>query len=273
VVANVFDRLRALAFCLFLITAFALPAFAGPFEDAVAKFANDEFSDTEEAIGAVAGSGNPLAFPIISALQDGRLSADPDSKKVYISQEDGKIIDAATGAVVDKLPENAAAVRLNNRLRRSVEAALGGLTLLSPDPNKRIAAAQSVFKSHDENLLPVIDGALAKETNKAAKAAFIEARAAVLLYKSDSTDVEKLDAIAVIKARGDQEALALLTGLGSDQPPIIAKAVTGAISSIQRRCRTPGMASRLVRFFCLPRSASPSPSASWASSIWPTARW
>jgi urea transport system permease protein len=233
VVANVFDRLRALAFCLFLITAFALPAFAGPFEDAVAKFANDEFSDTEEAIGAVAGSGNPLAFPIISALQDGRLSADPDSKKVYISQEDGKIIDAATGAVVDKLPENAAAVRLNNRLRRSVEAALGGLTLLSPDPNKRIAAAQSVFKSHDENLLPVIDGALAKETNKAAKAAFIEARAAVLLYKSDSTDVEKLDAIAVIKARGDQEALALLTGLGSDQPPIIAKAVTGAISSIQ----------------------------------------
>jgi len=233
VVANVFDRLRALALCLFLITAFALPAFAGPFEDAVAKFANDEFSDTEEAIGAVAGSGNPLAFPIISALQDGRLSADPDSKKVYISQEDGKIIDAATGAVVDKLPENAAAVRLNNRLRRSVEAALGGLTLLSPDPNKRIAAAQSVFKSHDENLLPVIDGALAKETNKAAKAAFIEARAAVLLYKSDSTDVEKLDAIAVIKARGDQEALALLTGLGSDQPPIIAKAVTGAISSIQ----------------------------------------
>jgi len=233
VVANVFDRLRALALCVFLITAFALPAFAGPFEDAVAKFANDEFSDTEEAISAVASSGNPLAFPIISALQDGRLSADPDTKKVYISQEDGKIIDAATGATVDKLPENAAAVRLNNRLRRSVEAALGGLTLLSPDPNKRIAAAQSVFKSHDENLLPVIDGALAKETNKAAKAAFIEARAAVLLYKSDATDVEKLEAIAVIKARGDQEALALLTGLGGDQSPIIAKAVTGAISSIQ----------------------------------------
>ena len=47
---------------------------------------------------------------------------------------------------------------------------LGGLTLLSPDPAKRIAAAQSVFKSHEETALPVIDGALAKETNKAAKA-------------------------------------------------------------------------------------------------------
>ena len=232
-VANVLDRLRALVLSALLIAAFALPAFAGPFEDAVAKFANDEFSDTEEAIGAVATSGNPLAFPIISALQDGRLSADPDTKNVYVTQVDGKIIDAATGAAVDKLPDNAAAVRLNNRLRRTVEAALGGLTLLSPDPLKRIAAAQSVFKTHDETMLPVVDGALQKETNKVAKLAFTEARAAILLFKADATDAEKLEAIATIKARGDQEALALLTGLAGDQPPIIARAAASATSAIQ----------------------------------------
>ena len=69
--ANLPARLCTLALSLFLI-AVALPALAGPFEDAVAKFANDEFSDTEEAIGAVASSGNALAFPIISALQDGQ---------------------------------------------------------------------------------------------------------------------------------------------------------------------------------------------------------
>ncbi len=140
---------------ILLTAAFAVPALAGPFEDAVAKFANDDFSDTDEAIGAVAASGNPLAFPIISALQEGRLSADPETKKVFVTGADGKIIDAATGAAVDKLPDGAAAVRLNNRLRRTVEAALGGLTLLSPDPAKRIAAAQSVFKSHDESALAV----------------------------------------------------------------------------------------------------------------------
>src|ERR1041384_5845333 len=138
-----------------LAVTFAAPALAGPFEDAVAKFANDDFSDTDEAIGVVAASGNPLAFPIISALQDGRLSADPDTKKVFVTGADGKVIDAATGAAVDKLPDNAAPVRLNNRLRRTVEAALGGLTLLSPDPAKRIAAAQSVFKSHEESALAV----------------------------------------------------------------------------------------------------------------------
>ena len=62
-----------------------LPALAGPFEDAVGKFANDEFSDTEEAVGELATGGNPLAYTIISALQDGRLMADPDTKKVYVT--------------------------------------------------------------------------------------------------------------------------------------------------------------------------------------------
>src|SRR5204863_9544871 len=98
------------------VPAFVVPALAGPFEDAVAKFANDDFSDTDDAIGVVATSGNPLAFTIISALQDGRLAADPDTKKVFVTGTDGKVIDAATGAAVDKLPDSAAAVRLNNRL-------------------------------------------------------------------------------------------------------------------------------------------------------------
>jgi urea transport system permease protein len=232
VFANVAFRLRALALSIVLI-AFALPAFAGAFEDAVGKFANDDFSDTEEAIGAIASSGNPLAFAIISALQDGRLMADPDSKKVYVTDPDGKSIDAATGAAVASVPDGAGAVRLNNRLRRTVEAALGGLTLLSPDSARRITAAQSVFKTHNETLLPVVDSALSKETNKAAKLAFSEARASILLFKSDASDVEKLEAIAIIKARGDQEALAILNDIGGDQSPTVAKAATTAIAAIQ----------------------------------------
>jgi urea transport system permease protein len=215
-----------------MVVALAAPAFAGAFEDAVAKFANDEFSDTEEAIGIVASSGNPRAFEIINALQDGRLSANPETKQVFVTDIDGRVSDAATGATVDKLPDGADAVRLNNRLRRSVDAALGSLTLLSPDPAKRITAAQSVFKSHDESALPVIEGALAKETNRSVKAAFAEARAAILLNKSDASDADKLEAIATIKAKGDQEALALLTEL-SDQSPLVTKAIASAVSSIQ----------------------------------------
>ena len=114
--------------------------------------------------------------------------ADPDTKKIYVKQLDGKIIDALTGAPVASIPDSAASVRLNNKLRRHVEAALGSLTLQSPDPAKRVQAAQSVFKTHDEAMLPAIDSALAKETNKDAKLAFSEARAAILLFKEDATE-------------------------------------------------------------------------------------
>lgn len=217
---------------LFLI-AFALPAFAGPFEDAVAKFANDDYSDTDEAISAVASSGNKLAFPIINALQDGRLMADPDSKKVYVTGTDGKSIDAATGEPVASVPDSASAVRLNNRLRRSVDAAIGSLTLQSPDLGARLQAAQSVFKSHDETALEPVESALTKETNRSVKAALGDARAAILLFKPDATEVQKLEAVATIKARGDQEALALLSDIGTDQPASVTKAAASAISSIQ----------------------------------------
>ncbi|MCP3385857.1 urea ABC transporter permease subunit UrtB [Bradyrhizobium sp. CCGUVB4N] len=229
---NLSARFRTFVLSLFLI-AFALPAFAGPFEDAVAKFANDDYSDTDEAIGVVASSGNKLAFPIISALQDGRLMADPDSKKVYVTGTDGKSIDAATGEPVASVPDSASAVRLNNRLRRSVDAALGSLTLQSPDLGARLQAAQSVFKSHEETALEPVEAALAKETNKSVKTALGEARAAILLFKSDATELQKLEAVATIKARGDQEALALLSDIGTDQPPSVAKAAASAIGSIQ----------------------------------------
>jgi urea transport system permease protein len=228
-------NVRTFFLCLFLIAASAVPALAGPYEDGIAKFSTDDFSDTEEAVGIVAQSGNPLAFDIISALQDGRLMANPDTKAVFLTRRDGQILDAATGTAVGSIPDGAVAVRLNNRLRRAVEAALGGLSLSSPDPATRVQAAQSVFKSHDEAMLPAIDAALAKETNPDAKRAFTEARAAILLFKDDATEAEKIESIAVVKRRGDQEALALLTGLSGDQPIAVSRSAASATTAINSR--------------------------------------
>ena len=54
-------------------------------------------------------------------------------------------------------PSDLAPVRLNNRLRGIVQAALGSLTLMAVDPGKRLEAAQAVFKSRDANALPALD--------------------------------------------------------------------------------------------------------------------
>ena len=105
-----FRLLRAVAVVLAIGAGSSMPAFAGAFEDAVAQFAEDSFADSEEAVNKLAVTGNPLAYTIIRALQDGRLYADQDSKKVYVKAEDGKSIDAATGNEVAEIPDGIAAV-------------------------------------------------------------------------------------------------------------------------------------------------------------------
>src|SRR3569623_174385 len=218
-----------------LIFATALPALASPFDDAVAKFANGSFADSMEAVEVIASSGNAEAYSIISALQDSRLLADADTKKVYIKVADGKYRDASTGQPVAFVPQSASPVRLNNRLRRHVASALAGLTLTSPDPVVRIQAAQSVFKSRDPAALPAVESALQKETNTSAKQAFAEAKAAIILAKVDATDAEKLDAIAVVSGRGDQDVLALLNDLQAGSSEQLMRVKASSIASIKNR--------------------------------------
>ena len=239
-----YDRIIALVFALGLLLAGALganaqgeaPGDAQAFESALAGFTTDDFSDTADAIGAVAASGSPRAADVIQALQDGRLFFSAEAKKVFIRTSAGATLDAATGKpFAGDPPADLQAVNLTNRLRRTVDAALGSLTLLAADPAKRLEAALAVYKSRDANALPTLDAALAKETDARVKRALSAARAAVILNQSDAKESDKLDAIAVIRERADQDARGLLAGLPPDQPPAVQKAAADAIAAIDNR--------------------------------------
>jgi urea transport system permease protein len=229
------DRFIALVCALGVLAAVMTAARAGSYEDGLLRFTADSFDDTIEGINAVATSGNPLAASVIGALQEGRLLFSADSKRVFIREAPSdRLIDAATGEpVAGSTPSDLAPVRLNNRLRRIVEAALGGLTLMAPDPGKRFEAAQAVLKSKDANALPALEQAIAKESDAQVKQALTEARAAVVLYLDNAPDADKIDAIAVIRQRGDQDALALLGGLPASASPAVKKAAADAIASIE----------------------------------------
>src|SRR5262245_58812915 len=178
-----YDRCIALVWALGMLAALLTSAQAGPYEDALANFTADSFADTAEGINGVTRSGNPLAETVIKALQDGRLLFSASTKGVFYKDTADKLFDAATGqAVAGTPPADLSAVRLNNRLRGMVAAALGSLTLMSPDPAKRLEAAQAVFKSRDPNALATLDQAIDKEKDARVKQALIEARAAVILY-------------------------------------------------------------------------------------------
>jgi urea transport system permease protein len=211
------------------------PAAAQTYEQALAGFAADAYGETDTAIAAVAASGHALAAKVIGALQDGRLLFSAEDKKIYLREPSGGLLDAATGQpVAGPEPAGIKPVRLNNRLRRSVEAALGSLTLRAPDPKQRFEAAQAVFKSRDANALPALDSALASETDRRVRTAMLEARAAILLFQPTASETDKINAIAVIRERSDQDARALLGGLPSGLEPNIQRATEAAITAIDR---------------------------------------
>jgi urea transport system permease protein len=230
-----YDRIIALVLVLVLLAAGAGLAYAGPYEDALAGFTTDDFSDTADAINAVVASGSPLAAPLVEALQDSRLMFSAKDKKVFIKTTDGALLDAATGKpAAGAPPDDIDAVRLNNRLRGALDAAVGSLTLISRETNRRYDAAQAVFKSRDASALPALEKAFAAETNPRIKKAMGEARAAIILNSADSSQADKIAAIVVIGNRGDQDSLALLDALPPNQPDEVHRAAVAASAKIQR---------------------------------------
>ena len=91
-----------------------------------------------------------------------------------------RALNAKTGAPVEGV--DAAAfkkVRVNNAVRSAIQGAMGSLTLASPDPEKRLKAAEDVFSTHDAKALPALQAQLAKESDPRVAAALKLAEAAI----------------------------------------------------------------------------------------------
>ena len=228
-----YDRIVALVFVVGFLFAGATAAHAGAYEDALVGFTTDSFGDTADAIDALAASGDPRTGPLLEAIKDQRLLYSTEAKKVFVKDPSDKLTDAATGEPVASPPSDIDNVRLNNRVRGMLDAALGSLTLMAKEPSRRFDAAQAVFKSRDSTALANIDKALEKETDPRVKKALAEARAAIILYSGDASAEDKIAAIAVIRDRGDQDALGLIDGLPPDVPAAVRQAAASASTKIQ----------------------------------------
>jgi urea transport system permease protein len=220
---------------IILIAGTLAPVGAAQPNPAFARLASDNFNDIEAGIVEMAASGAPTAPQVLEALGDSRLFFRPADKTLFIKSADGKILDAVTGAPPAEEPAGLKQVRVNNRVRRALEAALGSLTLLNADPAKRLAAAEAVFKSRDVAALPALDGALAKETDARVKKAMEGARAAIILLKPDAPDSARIEAVDVIAKRGDQDALGLLNSVQQSASPLVKASAQAASATIERR--------------------------------------
>jgi len=231
--------LVVLAGALGLVLGLAAAAVAARADDqvlvaAIGKLGADSYAETEAAVGEIAASGHERAIVVVEALAAGKLLLDPATRAVVVENDAGALRDAATGEPVASGAGAYKTVRLNNRVRRSLDAALGSLRLIAPDPTKRLEAAAAVFKSRDAASLPAIDTALAKESDARVRQALLEARAAIVLVQADAPEGDRVASVALLAARGDQDAIGLLGGLPDDAPDAVKQAAATATAAVAR---------------------------------------
>ena len=169
--------IRLTVFAFFCIAGYAHALMPG---EAKAIVSGESDARIEALNKAVAHADEATAAFLQALSQDAVKVA---GEQVFIIR-DGQGVDPVTGMALS-LPESAEEVMLNNRLRGELDSALAALKLFSKDDKVRSAAIQQMQTDADESKLPLIERALATETNPQLKEQLALVRAAALLSSPD----------------------------------------------------------------------------------------
>jgi urea transport system permease protein len=249
-VAGMTAGLVRLVTVLLVVGCMTLPARAADFAAAVAGLGGDSFAAKEKAIVALGESGDPRAVPLLKALGDDRVRRDADSHIVVVTTDGSttRYTDAVTGAELkDAAPDSLDRVIVNNRLRGAIEAALGTLTLFSPDRAARLTAARDALKHPSSEAAGRLEKALAAEHDPEVREAITRSLFAMRLF-AGSHD-EQLAAIRALGGATDPQIKNLIDEFRNrpDLDPALKQAADGALQSIDSRLRLTGIAANLFQ--------------------------
>ncbi|OYU47693.1 MAG: urea ABC transporter permease subunit UrtB [Rhizobiales bacterium PAR1] len=223
-----------LLFALMLCIIPFFPASAGPLDEATSLFAADSFPDTAKAIDLVSASGAPQAGSLLEALGDRRLFVGGD-KKLYFKDKSGAVFNALDGSKLALEPADLTLVRTNNRLRGAIDTAVGRLTLQAPDPARRRAAAEAVYKTRAPESEEAISAALRVEKVAAIKEIQQLALASIIATAPGKSDIDRLSAIEILRDNGDRDALTPLNLIPDSAGANVKNAAKSALTEINNR--------------------------------------
>jgi urea transport system permease protein len=199
---------------LILLLLAAAPAWAID-RAALEKLATGDAEERSAAIAALVAEADPRAAEVLAAVAEGEVQvAEGKSGKQVLIVKGEEGIDAATGEKVATLPAEREDVVANNRLRKEIEGALSALKLLSPDRALRLEAAKQLASGADESLLPLVQKALAKESDAAVRP-LLELIAASLEMKSGGKEA-RIAAIRRLAASSSPNSRTLLSAAATD---------------------------------------------------------
>ena len=242
------------------------------FADAVSALDADSYDAKLAAVERLAALRDDRAIRVLAAMEDGRLFVRASDGLLLVGESRGRDY-ALTGALdgQDYGLESAGRldkVRVNNRVRGAIRAALGRLQLQHADPQRRMAAVDDVLRERSPEAAELLRAALAAETDPEVRAAMEFGVAAMDLAGDDPRQAPRRD-----RSAGAARSTRRRAGCSARSRPTRAprprsrppprrrsprSSATGAWSSWSP---TSTRASRSARSCCSPRSGSPSPSA------------
>ena len=237
--------LRALLLALFALVASPSLAGAAGLEELVQQLGSDDFQTKIQAVDALGAAGDARAVGVLRALADGALYTTAENKLV-IAEPGGagfKIFDPIDRSALGEAAEDALEkVRVNNRLRGAIDAALGSLTLFSDDPALRFGAAQEALKQSPDDGGAALAKALAGEKVPYVRDALSLALAAARLRGHDRA--AQLAALPELAKSSDPQVRNLLTEQrdAAAADPELKHAIDQALGAVEGRLKIVGAA-------------------------------
>ncbi|HEX6141824.1 MAG TPA: urea ABC transporter permease subunit UrtB [Geminicoccaceae bacterium] len=233
-------RLPALATVLAVVLLIAPSSVeAESFEEAVRALALGSYGDKAEAVDALAALGDDRGVPVLQAMADGRLFVREADGAIVVGERQGRDY-RLTGALDGADVGTAASrdfdkVKVNNRVRGTIEAALGRLQLQNLDPARRIAAIDAILGDRTAASAEMLREALAAEEDPGVRSALAFGTAAMDLAGDDPD--RRLAAIDLLSSSYDRRARGLLGQVAGDDgaTPEVRQAAEAAIAAVERR--------------------------------------
>jgi urea transport system permease protein len=227
-------------FVLSLLAALLLlaPARAQSVEDLVWQLPDGSFSDRAAVVSQLAATGDARLVSLLEALAAGDLNVVEETGAVVTLSGRGDPLDATDALTGEGVGEVAKAsverIRVNNSLRRAVRAAIGQLTVMSPNRNTRLSAAGAMFQAADPENIALLDEAIAQEDDDGVRRAMEEARAASML-RTEASAEDFAAAVDVIAARGGRASLGILTSALAGASDEARPAIESGIRAIEAK--------------------------------------
>ena len=206
----------------------------------ISGLASDTAMERLRAIEKIAAIGDPDALRLLEALQNSEVMV-TDAGQIVLENEEWDVIDAITLEVLDPQPDMYDTVIVNNRMRSQLDSAIGVLQLLSEDREIRLTSAKSLQDNLLPSLLPILNKALAKETDQEIIRILKESQSVILLNAADKQ--QRMEAVNYLMSSSERRVRELLAaklernefGVYTEESAEVRVAIESAVAAIDRK--------------------------------------